>query len=146
MRPTWAEISLTALQHNFRTIQDYVAPEATVCCVVKAARKFHRGSGHPLPVHMKIDTGMARLGVSVCEIGSFAEVMKNAEHVTLEGIFTHLASAEVLHAPDTEAQMARFEDAVNAIRENGLHPVYRHMANSAAIVTRSHSWKNMVRP
>src|SRR3954468_2226972 len=41
MRPTWAEISLTALRHNFRTIQDYVAPEAAVCCVVKADAYGH---------------------------------------------------------------------------------------------------------
>ena len=223
MRPTWAEISLTALRHNFRTIQDYVAPEAAVCCVVKAdayghgavecaraleregalwfgvsstdegvclrrsgisgrillmsgfwrgeeeaivehdltaavwdwnhielleeaARKFHRGSGHPVPVHLKVDTGMARLGLTTAELGSFAEVLKNAEHVTLEGMFTHFASAEVLDAPDTEAQIARFEHAVHAIREHGLAPPYLHLANSAAIVTRSNSWKNMVRP
>ena len=155
MRPTWAEISLTALRHNFRTIQDYVAPEAAVCCVVKAdayghgaaecaraleqegalwfgvsstdegvclrrsgisgrillmsgfwrgeeeaivehdltaavwdwnhielleeaARKFHRGSGHPVPVHLKVDTGMARLGLNTPEVANFAEVIKNA--------------------------------------------------------------------
>src|SRR5207302_8336121 len=41
MRPTWAEISLTALRNNFRTIQDYVAPEAAVCCVVKADAYGH---------------------------------------------------------------------------------------------------------
>src|SRR5207302_3879273 len=41
MRPTWAEISLTALRHNFRTIQDFVAPEATVCAVVKADAYGH---------------------------------------------------------------------------------------------------------
>jgi alanine racemase len=223
MRPTWAEISLTALRHNFRTIQDYVAPEASVCCVVKAdayghgaaecaraleqegalwfavssaeegvclrrngitgrillmsgfwrgeeeavvehdltaavwdwnhielledaARKFHRGSGHPVPVHLKVDTGMARLGLTAGELASFAEAIKNAEHVTLEGVFTHFASAEVLDAPATEAQILRFDEAVSAIREHGLAPVYLHLANSAAIVTRSHSWKNMVRP
>ena len=223
MRPTWAEISLTALRNNFRTIQDYVAPEAAVCCVVKAdayghgavecaraleqegalwfgvsstdegvclrrsgisgrillmsgfwrgeeeaivehdltaavwdwnhielleeaARKFHRGSGHPVPVHLKVDTGMARLGLTTAELASFAEVIKSAEHVTLEGMFTHFAAAEVLDAPDTEAQIARFEDAVRAIREHGLTPPYLHLANSAAIVTRSNSWKNMVRP
>src|SRR6266446_6269269 len=41
MRPTWAEISLTALRHNFRTVLDYVAPNATVCAVVKADAYGH---------------------------------------------------------------------------------------------------------
>src|SRR5207253_2920777 len=41
MRPTWAEISLTALRHNFRTILDHVAPSATVCAVVKADAYGH---------------------------------------------------------------------------------------------------------
>ncbi len=180
MRPTWAEVSLSALQHNFRTLQDHVGPHAIVCAVVKAdayghgsvecARALQQvgcewfGVSSPdledaahkcyggrlrsprVPVHLKIDTGMGRLGLCTGEIGAFATTIKAAEYVFLEGLFTHLASAEVTGAPDTDAQIGRFEDAVSAIIENGLSPTYYHMANSAAIAGRQNTWRNMVRP
>src|SRR5262249_8626689 len=64
----------------------------------------------------------------------------------LEGVMTHLASSEVIDAPDVEAQILRFDDACVAVIEAGLSPLYFHMANSAAIATRDRTWKNMVRP
>lgn len=219
-RPTWVEVSLTALRHNFRTLQDFCAPEATICAVVKAdayghgavacARAlekegamwfgvtsteegvalrqggvtsrillmtgFWRGEEeavvrHDLtatvwewwhielledaaerlkhdtvPVHVKVDTGMARLGVNMADLGLFAQMLKDAQHVVTEGLYTHLASSEVIDAPDVDAQLSRFDDAVTTIIESGLSPVYYHMANSAALVTRQRTWKNMVRP
>src|SRR5207302_1356032 len=53
-----------------------------------AARKLHRASGHPVPVHLKIDTGMTRLGLAPADAAGFAETIKSAEHVVLEGVFT----------------------------------------------------------
>jgi alanine racemase len=221
LRPTWVEVSLTALRHNFRTIQDYVAPEATVCAVVKADAYGHgavecgrtlevegakwfgvtstgegvtlreagitgrillmtgfwRGeeeavvhhkltpavwdwnhielledaaeksrASEPVPVHLKVDTGMARLGLNAADLAAFSKYLGAAQHVFLEGVFTHLASSEIIDAPDVGAQMARFEQALAILREGGLSPAWVHMANSAAIVTRPRTWKNMVRP
>jgi len=73
-------------------------------------------------------------------------VLQAANFIMLEGVFTHLASAEVVDAPDVDAQVARFDDACSTITESGLSPVYQHMANSAGILTRERTWKNMVRP
>ncbi len=221
-RPTWAEISLTALQHNFATIRGYVAPEATVCAVVKAdayghgaeecalamqsegakwfgvtctdegiaLRKagitgrilllsgFWRGEEEPVlehnltpaiwdwnhvellegaaekmdrapqsvPVHLKVETGMGRLGVSPGDLPAMVQVLRGANFVMLEGLFTHLASSEVIDAPDVDAQLERFDEAVEAVLAGGLSPIYYHVANSAAIATRQRAWKNMVRP
>lgn len=219
-RPTWVEVSLSTLQHNFRTVQDFVAPGATVCAVVKAdayghgaaecARALEREGAvwfgvtsteegvelrragitsrillmtgfwrgeeeevvrHDLtpavwewwhielledaaerlrhetvPVHVKVDTGMARLGVALADLGLFAQMLKDAQHVVAEGLFSHFASSEILDTPTLDAQLARFDDAAQAVIESGLSPVYYHIANSAAIATRPTSWKNMVRP
>src|SRR3954471_7008281 len=168
MRPTWAEISLTALRHNFRTILDYVAPNATVCAVVKADAYGHgatecakaleqegarwlgvtsldeaiplrdagirtrillmtgfwRGEEEELirlqltptvwepgqvdllekaatrlsaklPVHLKIDTGMGRLGVDPEDLYEITSALKASSHLVLEGLSTHLASSEI---------------------------------------------------
>ncbi len=99
-----------------------------------------------LAVHLKIDTGMARLGVQLSDLPATASYLRTHSEILLEGIFTHLASAENVGAPEVDAQLARFQEAVNIVRRSGLAPQYLHAANSAAIVTRSDSWHNMVRP
>ncbi|MGH9650511.1 MAG: alanine racemase, partial [Terriglobales bacterium] len=110
-----------------------------------AAEKMDRAP-ESVAVHLKLDTGMTRLGVSLADLPTMAQVFQEAQFVMLEGVFTHLASAEVLDAPDVDAQIQRFEDAVNVMIEQGLSPLYYHMANSAAIVTQPRARKNMVRP
>ena len=221
-RPTWAEVSLTALRHNYAVIRDYVAPDATVCAVIKADAYGHgaaacgtalqkegakwfgvtcseegiqlrqagitgrmllmggfwRGEAETVveynltpviwdwehieqlesaaekldrapesvAVHLKVDTGMARLGVPAGGLSGILETLKSAQFVMLEGLMSHLASAEVVDAPDVDAQIQRFEEVAAAVHDAGLSPLYCHLANSAAIVTREKSWKNMVRP
>jgi alanine racemase len=89
---------------------------------------------------------MGRLGTSMDDLNQMISVLQSAQFVMLESVFTHMASAEVVDAPDVDAQIVRFDDACKTITESGLAPVYFHMANSAGIVTRERTWKNMVRP
>ncbi|MGH9581024.1 MAG: alanine racemase, partial [Terriglobales bacterium] len=99
-----------------------------------------------VPVHLKVDTGMARLGVALADVAKLARSLQSTRHVVLQGVFTHLASAEIVDAPDVEAQIGRFDEVVATIAESGLAPSYFHMANSAAMATRPRTWRNMVRP
>ncbi len=221
-RPNWAEVSLSALQHNFRAIRQHTAQEVTLVCVVKcdayghgvvrcsqaleqagarwlgvtsteeavAVREggvrsrvlvmtgFWRGEEETIlrqdltpaiatlehvdsleraaealgrakasvPVHLKVDTGMSRLGVSVDELPQMLDRLKLSPYVVLEGIFSHLASAEVLDAPDARQQIERFKNVVAAIEAAGFHPKYRHLANTAATLGRPETWNNMARP
>jgi alanine racemase len=105
-----------------------------------------RRGGAPQPVHLKVDTGMSRLGVMLGELQALCGKIKAATHVSLEGIATHLASSEVLDAPDVTLQIGRFEEALRTVQQSGLAPALIHMANSGAIVSRRETWKNMVRP
>jgi len=111
-----------------------------------AAVKGKRGKPQAVPVHLKVDTGMARLGVPQKDLASFTQVFQSARHVVMEGSFTHLAASEVLDDPGTNAQIGRFEDAIAALKESGLAPAYYHMGNSGAVAARRNTWKNMVRP
>jgi alanine racemase len=97
-------------------------------------------------VHLKVDTGMARLGVSLGDLPQMVDVIKQAHFVMLEGLMSHLASSEVIDAPDVDAQIQRYDDAITKVIEGGVSPLYFHLANSAAIATREKTWKNMVRP
>ena len=99
-----------------------------------------------IPVHLKVDTGMARLGVSLAELPALAARIAQSPAIELEGVFSHLAESEVLDSPFVETQRADFQRALQILAAAGLHPRYRHLANTAATVARPETWNNMARP
>jgi alanine racemase len=101
---------------------------------------------HRLPVHLKIDSGMNRLGTSLEALPHLCERLAASKHLTLEGVSTHFASAEVLDAEDGVRQAQRFEEGLAILRSYGLHPPLVHLGNSAALSARPETWKTMVRP
>jgi alanine racemase len=98
------------------------------------------------PIHLKIDTGMGRLGVGLEEVSRMCREIRRFPNVALEGISTHFASSEVLDAPETEIQVANFDRAIQMVREEGLTPSLCHMDNTGGLLARPETWKNMVRP
>jgi alanine racemase len=114
--------------------------------LLAAAARRRKKDFKPLPLHLKIDTGMTRLGVSLRDLEIVLRSLNPADPLFIEGALTHLASAEILDAPDCEAQINCFETALRRIAAAGIKLAWVHMANSAAIMTRNQTWKNMVRP
>jgi alanine racemase len=219
-RPTWAEVSLSALRANFRAVQQFVGAGVEVCAVVKADAYGHgaercalaleaegarwfgvtttdegvplrdaglrgrvllmTGFWHgeaeevvrqnltatvwepwhiaalnqaaedldvpPQPVHLKVDTGMGRLGVTLRDLPRMCEAIKSSRRVALEGFFTHFASSEVLDANDVAEQVARFNEALAIVQAAGLSPSICHMDNTGGMVARPETHKDMVRP
>jgi alanine racemase len=98
------------------------------------------------PFHLKIDTGMNRLGISPTDVEKFAPAYADCKHLDLTGTFTHFASSEdfVHHQADEQEQV--FAEAVAHLRRVGVNPGALHMANSAAIASRPSSWGDLVRP
>lgn len=88
--------------------------------------------GKTVALHLKVDTGMSRLGVRPEAAGEFARAVAKLPGVRLEGVFSHLASAEAESPDYTWQQFRRFEEALERIRAAGLDPGMRHLANSAA--------------
>jgi alanine racemase len=103
-------------------------------------------ASHRLPVHLKIDTGMHRLGASKDALPRLCEMLSACKHLTLEGVSTHFASAEVLDDENAVRQMRCFEEGLAVLRNYGLQPQFIHMGNSAAMSARPDTWKTMVRP
>jgi alanine racemase len=99
-----------------------------------------------IAVHVKVNTGMNRLGADLRDLPAIYEGLRSAPHILFEGIFSHFAASEVYDMPSGEEQITRFQEAITLAQKMGLNPMLRHMANSAAIVTRPQSWFNMVRP
>ena len=218
-RPTWAEIDLDALAHNFQVIRNHVGPDVKVLAAVKAdayghgaiqcARRLQyegvdwfgvalpeegidlRANGITKPilclggfwqgqeaallrqdltpvvyridqldsinraaqnagvianVHVKVDSGMGRLGVPDDALPDFCEALSRFANIRVDGLLTHLASADdVAHEEFTRKQLRRFRVAVDLFRSRGIGPSYIHAANSAATFAFETSWGNMVR-
>jgi alanine racemase len=98
------------------------------------------------PVHLKVDTGMGRLGVAVEELPAVLAALKQAKHLQVEGLSTHLASSEIMDTPSVAEQQNRFEEARKMVREAGLEPTFVHVANTGAVISRKDTWNSMVRP
>jgi alanine racemase len=103
-----------------------------------------------VPVQLKIDTGMNRLGIMPKDADCFARQLSKCKHLALAGTFTHLASSEVLTDTElglqTKQQLDRFYSTVERLRTLGADPGILHIANSAAIAARPDTWADMVRP
>jgi alanine racemase len=218
-RPTWAEVSLSALRQNYRTVADYVGSGVTVCAVVKADAYGHgavecalaleqegatwlgvtsldeaiplreegvgtrillmtgfwRGEeeeiirlrltptvwevgqvelmeraaarlGVTQTIHLKVDTGMGRLGAAPEDLPRICAALKSSPHLNTEGISTHIASSEVLDAPSVGEQLKTFEAARKTLADGGLQPGLIHAANTSAVISHHESWNSMVRP
>jgi alanine racemase len=218
-RPTWAEINLANLIHNYQLMKEYVGAGVAIMPALKANAYGHgaiecaralesagaewfgvalpeeglalRRSGiktgllclggfwegqegalmeHRLtPVifrldllerlnlaaksaglvadyHLKVDTGMGRLGVPHSELRPFLDRAGSFDNTRLDGVMTHLASADVPEKREsTERQIALFQEAVDAIRSDGYSPRWIHQANSAGAHGYRGSHGNLVR-
>jgi alanine racemase len=112
----------------------------------KAAARSRKPRKGPVDFHLKIDTGMNRLGIPPTEVPAFARALADCPHLRLAGTFTHIASSEVFTTEQTIEQERAFDAALACMRSLGLDPGIVHMANSAAIVARPSTWRDMVRP
>jgi len=97
-------------------------------------------------VHLKVDTGMGRLGAAVDQLPRVLDGLKSAKHLLLEGLSTHLASSEIMDAPSVAEQQHNFEAARRMVHDAGLEPTFVHMANTGAVISRKETWNTMVRP
>ncbi len=98
------------------------------------------------PVHMKIDTGMRRVGVAVDDAVALADMIAASPAVTLAGVFTHLAVAEETDNEFTNLQLERFDKTLAALSAAGHQPPVVHTANSAAAILHPESRRDFSRP
>lgn len=116
---------------------------------VREVQEFNRiaaEENRKLAVHLKIDTGMGRLGCSPEEALKIAEEIHHSSHIIFEGICTHFSSAYDLDTGRAETQLALFKATVEEIRSAGIDPGLVHCSNSAAIMHLDNSLLDMVRP
>lgn len=124
----FSKLNLTAVVHNFSMIERLKREE----------RKY------PLRLHIKIDTGMGRLGFFPEEIQRLIEILKGIEKIEIEGIMSHFSSSEIRDEFGLN-QVKIFKETIGFFEREGIELRFKHMANSAAIINYPEAHFNMVR-
>ena len=101
--------------------------------------------GAGFPIHLKLDTGASRLGITAADLPDAIQILKHCRHLTVEGVCTLLASAADPSSPVTQAQLGAFARGLEMLRQAGFDPRYLHVANSAATVLRADAHFDMIR-
>lgn len=111
-----------------------------------ASKRRGKSARKKVPFHLKIDSGLNRLGIATQQLGEFAEAYADCRHLELAGTFTHFASSEDFRTQQNERQEGVFSAALEQLRAAGISPGIVHAANSGAICARPATWADMVRP
>jgi alanine racemase len=96
--------------------------------------------------HVKVDTGMGRVGVPARQAAGFVRRVAMLPNIEVEGIYTHFACADAEDKTFAHEQLSRFMDVIEALHSAGVQIQFRHAANSAACVDIPEAWLDMVRP
>lgn len=113
--------------------------------IEELAREVRYRDSGSATVHIKLDTGMGRLGVQSKDLQNIAQSLRDAPELRVQGLMTHFASADT--DPDSIAeQLTRFDEATNTLRGLGVESQWRHAASTAAILSSDASHLDFVRP
>lgn len=118
-----------------------VATAMDIRTMQRAAERLSR----TVAVHVKIETGMNRIGVRAAELPAVLRALARAPRVQLKGVYTHFATSDVPGSPYVGRQLSRFDAALESILRSGAEPEVIHAANSGAILHRPDAMYSMVR-
>lgn len=128
-------------------IQHNLTLTASSSELLDAAEEAAKAAKTRLTVHLKIDTGMERLGVRDYEAEPFLAKSLACKHLDIEGIFSHFANSEAADLIHARSQLERFQEVLHFYEKRNIPPPpIRHMANSGAILQLPESHFDMVRP
>src|SRR5690606_34539840 len=141
LTPVYRPATIAALVEN--DVALVVTDETSLAAIVAA---LPQRLANPAKLHLKIDTGMGRLGLGWAEASGVARLVDSEPRTVLEGVWTHLASSGDADRSYTLQQLDAFHKGVAAIRSDGIDPGLRHVANSAAVLAYPEHHCEMVRP
>lgn len=129
-----------------KLIEYNLTPTIYLAETAAALAALAKGLGKNVQVHLKVDTGMNRIGVPPGSVVGFARYVRDLGGIEIEGVFTHYASAAHSDKSDAKKQFQVFQRALASLKEAGFNPPIKHTANSAAIMEMPYSHLTAVRP
>ncbi len=136
-QPRLADLS-AVVRYDLRVC---ITSSAAVDLLAEAAREQNK----VVPVHMKVDTGMNRIGVAPSDALTLAQEIVNRPELQLEGVFTHFAVADEPDNPFTDVQLDRYHAVLKELGDAGIIPSLRHSANSATAIAHPRGRFDLVR-
>jgi alanine racemase len=136
-------LSVSALDGVF---ESDLTPTIATPAAGRALQKAAVARDTRIKYHLKIDTGMHRLGFRHENLPWTLRELLESSHLEMEAVYTHFATADEPEHPLFDQQRENFERACSTLHELGGRPVYRHAANSAATLRDSRVWYDFVRP
>ena len=113
--------------------------------VARSISNAAKKCGTTVSVHVKVDTGMGRIGISPDDAPDFIAALKKLDNVKVEGLMTHLADVDLRDKQFASQQVNRFEALIKTLTAMGMDIPVRHAANSAALLDYRHALLTMVR-
>ena len=123
-----------------------LTPTVSTPWAARALAQAAADRGVRLRCHLKVDTGMNRLGFRHDNLARTLPDLLASPHLEIDAAYTHFATADRPESPAFDEQRARFDRALAALGSLGLRNLRRHAANSAAIIRDSRTWYDAVRP
>lgn len=123
-----------------------LTPTVSTPSAARALEHLAARRGVRLGCHLKIDTGMNRLGFRHDNLARTMPPVLSSPHLAIEAVYTHFATADDPESPALADQRQRFDVATAALRAMGLRKAVRHAANSAALLRDTRTWYDLVRP
>ena len=118
----------------------------TVFSIDQLDALISESEGRPLSYHLKVDSGMHRLGLTRSEVNPFLDRALKSEHLRLDGLMTHLQSADLGDDVTTQAQLDHFKQTIMQVRVRGVTPTWVHTHNSAGCLSLEKGSTNLLRP
>ena len=135
----WPGQEGAAIEHN-------ITPVVLTAEMAERLETAARSFGRDLVIHIKVDTGMGRIGIPISQMDAFVGRLSAFTRLRIDGVMTHLSSADDLSASEfTLSQIDAFHHAVKRVRAGGHDPTYLSIANSPGAVAFSEARGNMVR-
>jgi len=126
-------------------IQSKCIPNVSQYDVAKKLDAVAKKCKHNIKIHIEVDTGIGRIGPYYTEAVNFIKKISGLQHIYIEGIFTHFASADK-QSHFTKLQIQRFNRVLDNLHQMNIYIPIKHAANSAGIIRYPDSFYNMVRP
>lgn len=123
---------ITPTIYDFKTLQDISS--------------YAKRNNTKVKFHLKIDTGMGRVGIQLNEVEDFIDFISKTKSIYLEGVYTHFATSDTANKSFAKTQLEKFNIAIDIAKKKIRNIKYFHAANSGAIIDLPESYFNMVRP
>lgn len=123
-----------------------ITPSVCNISIIKKINELSLKMKKKTKIHLKIDTGMGRLGVKSEKAVDFIKKVLAFDHIIIEGIFTHFSVADEKDKKYTEKQFKKFNEILKILEKEKIRIPLKHVGNSATLLDLQHMWLDMVRP